>query len=949
MLDEKGITRTGGFQDRHIGPRKKDVEAMLSALGFRSMDQFIGAVIPKEIHSKKELDLCDVSSEFELTKEIKELASENKIFKSWIGTGYSNCIVPAVIKRNILENPGWYTQYTPYQPEISQGRLESLLNFQTMICDLTGLPVSNASLLDEASAAAEALMLSFSESGRNQKKFYFVSKHCHPQTIDLVLGRARNLEIEVVVGDHREFNAFENTFGVLLQYPATDGVVFDYSQFIKSTHEHGALVTLACDLLSLVMLKSPGELGVDIAIGNSQRFGVPLGFGGPHAAFFATSESLVRKVPGRIVGVSKDSHGKRALRLGLQTREQHIRREKATSNICTAQALLANMAAMYAVYHGPEGLKEIASKVHSNASSLKENLKSHGLAVSHEPFFDTVVVQYTNGHAQDILERAWKKQVNLRKLDANSLSVSLDESTSQKDLEELFEIFTGKSSTNYSHTVNKSSLAETHLRKTKFLEHDVFNRYRSETDLMRYIKKLENKDLSLTHSMIPLGSCTMKLNAASEMDPISWPEFANIHPFAPVSQTQGYRKLTDQLSEFLAKLTGFSAVSLQPNSGAQGEYAGLSVIKEYQRSKGETQREICLIPSSAHGTNPASAVLAGMKVVTVECDKNGNVDLGDLEKKVLQYRDQLSTFMITYPSTHGVFESQIKVYCDLVHRNGGQVYLDGANLNAQLGLCYPSELGADVCHLNLHKTFCIPHGGGGPGAGPIAVREHLKDFLPRHSQVENIGGSKGINAVSAAPFGNAGILPIPYAYIKMMGFHGLKHATSVAILNANYIAFRLGREYEILYKGDNQLVAHECIVDLRKFKKSCGIEVSDIAKRLMDYGFHAPTVSFPVAGTLMIEPTESESLSELDRFCEAMILIREEIRAIEEGKADMAQNLLKNAPHTQDVVTATKWDKPYSREQAAFPTEWVRDNKYWPPVSRIDEAYGDRNFMCTCS
>lgn len=949
MLDEKGIAKSKGFQDRHIGPSPSDMERMLHVLGFNSLEHFISQVVPKEVRTNKSLDLGKTLSEFELTHELKNISSANLVFKSWIGTGYANCIVPTVIKRNILENPGWYTQYTPYQPEISQGRLESLLNFQTMISDLTGLPVSNASLLDEATAASEALMLSFAESGKDQKKVYFVSKHCHPQSIDVVLGRARNLGIEVVVGDHREFKAFANTFGALLQYPATDGAIFDYTSFIQSCKEHGVVTSLACDLLSLVLLKTPGEMGADIALGNSQRFGVPLGFGGPHAAFFATSERLVRRIPGRIVGVSKDSNGKEAYRLTLQTREQHIRREKATSNICTAQALLANMAAMYAVYHGPEGLKSIASHVHSLAKTLKEALKNSGMELSKEPFFDTVAVKFHESQVQSVIERAWKKRINLRALDHHTVTVSLDETTTHQDLETILEVLSGQSSKLHARNSSKSDLPDSYLRKTPFLQESVFQTYHSETEMMRYIKRLENKDLSLTHSMIPLGSCTMKLNAVTEMEPISWSEFADIHPFAPSFQTEGYTKLTKQFSELLAKLTGFSAVSLQPNSGAQGEYAGLLVIKEFQRSKGETQRDVCIIPSSAHGTNPASAALAGMNVVTVECDKYGNVDIKDLEKKVIQHRDRLSTFMITYPSTHGVFESQIKAYCDLVHRNGGQVYMDGANLNAQLGLCFPAELGADVCHLNLHKTFCIPHGGGGPGAGPIAVREHLADFLPSHSLVKNIGGKKAIHAVSSAPYGNAGILPISYAYVRMMGFEGLKHATSVAILSANYIASRLSRHYDILYKGEQGLVAHECIVDMRKFKKSCEIEVFDIAKRLMDYGFHAPTVSFPVPGTLMIEPTESESLVELDRFCEAMIAIREEIRVLEEGKGDLKNNPLKNAPHTVDLMTATAWDKPYTREQAAFPSKSLRENKYWPPVSRIDEAYGDRNFVCRCT
>lgn len=946
----EGMEKLSGdlFLNRHLGPNDRDIKKMLQALGFNDLSSFLSKVIPKEIYSTKKIDLAEAKDESSALEDLKKLSNENKVFKSWIGMGYSNCILPSVIKRNILENPGWYTQYTPYQPEISQGRLESLLNFQTLISDLTGLPIANASLLDEATAAAEAFMLSYAESGRNLKKIYFISKHCHPQTIDVILGRAKNLGIEVVVGDPNEFNDFEKLFGVILQYPGTDGVIYDDAQFIKTCKEHSVLVGLACDLLSLVLLKTPGELGADIAFGNSQRFGVPLAFGGPHAAFFAVTENLMRKIPGRIVGVSKDVTGKKAYRLGLQTREQHIRREKATSNICTAQALLANVSAMYAVYHGPEGLYKIANRVHSFAVTLKENLKIHGFEIEEQPFFDTVQIKVKQG-IDSILEKAWSKNTNFRKLNSQTLTIALDETTTFKDIETIISIFSSAENVKLSSLSKKSPLNEKHLRKTEFLKHEVFHKYRSETEMLRYIKKLENKDISLTHSMIPLGSCTMKLNATTEMEPITWDQFANIHPFAPSFQSEGYRKLSKDLCDYLAKLTGFSAVSLQPNSGAQGEYAGLSVIREYQRSRGEGQRDICIIPSSAHGTNPASAVLAGMKVVTVECDKNGNVDISDLEKKVLQFRDHLSAFMITYPSTHGVFESQIKYYCDLIHRNGGQVYMDGANFNAQIGLCYPSDLGADVCHLNLHKTFCIPHGGGGPGAGPIAVREQLKEFLPGHSVAEGVGGSKAINAVAAAPYGNAGILPIPYLYIQMMGFEGLKKATSVAILNANYIAHRLEPHYEVLYKGDHKRVAHECIIDARKFKKTAGIEVSDIAKRLMDYGFHAPTISFPVAGTLMIEPTESESLEELDRFCEAMLAIREEISAIEEGRSSSTNNVLKNAPHTYEVLMKSDWDKPYSRELAAFPREYLRENKYWPPVSRIDEAYGDRNFSCTCN
>ncbi len=940
------------FVGRHIGPREHDQKKMLQDLQCSSMDAFIKKVVPNEILTEKELDLGDPLSEADLFIEAKKIASENKTYKSWIGLGYANTITPAVIKRNILENPGWYTQYTPYQPEIAQGRLEALLNYQTMISDLTGLPIANASLLDEATAAVEALALSFSESKAGLKS-YFVSKHCHPQTLEVLLGRAERLGVSLLVGDHREFDRFEDIFGALLQYPASHGEVYDYTYFIQQAKSHGAIITLACDLLSLVLLKSPGELGVDLAIGNSQRFGIPLWFGGPHAAFFASSEKYMRKVPGRIVGVSKDKTGRRALRLALQTREQHIRREKAASNICTAQALLASMASMYAVYHGPEGLRSIANRVHALSLILWEGLKLCDVSVGNEPFFDTILLNLPDKKAQNFIERAWKKQINLRKIDDQHVSVSLDETTNLDDVFILLEVLSEKKDLPFSvadlRANAKDLLSQNYLRKTAFLEQDVFNAYHSETDLMRYIKKLENKDLSLTYSMIPLGSCTMKLNSAAELMPVSWSEFANIHPFAPSFQVEGYKKLGSELAVSLAKLTGFSAVSLQPNSGAQGEYTGLLVVRAYQAHKGEKQRNVCLIPSSAHGTNPASATLAGLKVVVVDCDKNGNIDFTDLTKKLTEYKDVLSVFMLTYPSTHGVFEADIKKVCSLVHQAGAQVYLDGANMNAQVGLCFPGEYGPDLCHLNLHKTFSIPHGGGGPGAGPIAVKEHLAPFLPGHCFDSTLGGEKAIRAVSSAIYGNAGVLPISWAYIRMMGFSGLKKATQVAILNANYIAHRLKGSFEILYRGNEGYVAHECIVDMRPFKKTCGIEVFDIAKRLIDYGFHAPTVSFPVAGTLMIEPTESESLAEIERFCEAMIAIREEIRAIENGKVDPLNNLLKNAPHTAQDLTVSDWDRPYSREEAVFPSDWVRENKFWPVVNRIDEAFGDRNFVCTCS
>lgn len=940
------------FVSRHIGPRERDQKKMLQDLQCSSMEEFIQKVIPKEILTERDLDLGDPLSEPELFIEAKKIASENKIYKSWIGLGYANTVTPAVIKRNVLENPGWYTQYTPYQPEISQGRLEALLNFQTVIADLTGLPVANASLLDEGTAAVEALTLSFSEA-KNGLKNYFVSKHCHPQTMEVLFGRAEKLGVHLIIEDHRKFTKFDDIFGALLQYPASHGEVFDYSSFIQEAKKREIIVTLACDLLSLVILKTPGEMGVDLAIGNSQRFGVPLWFGGPHAAFFASSEKYMRKVPGRIVGISKDKSGKKALRLALQTREQHIRREKASSNICTAQALLASMASMYAVYHGPEGLRKIANRVHSLSLILWEGLKLCKLNVSNEPFFDTVVLNFPDKNAQTFVERAWKKQINVRKIDDQQISISLDETTNLEDVFTLLEVFSGKADLPFAAADlrgrAKELLTKNHLRQTVFLEQAVFNAYHSETELMRYIKKLENKDLSLTYSMIPLGSCTMKLNAAAELMPVSWPEFTDIHPFAPSSQVEGYKKLGKELASSLAKLTGFSSVSLQPNSGAQGEYAGLLVVRAYQAHKGEKHRNVCLIPSSAHGTNPASAVLAGLKVVVVDCDKNGNIDFADLTKKLTEYKEVLSVFMLTYPSTHGVFEADIRKVCSLVHQAGGQVYLDGANMNAQVGLCFPGEYGPDLCHLNLHKTFCIPHGGGGPGAGPIAVKEHLAPFLPGHCFDSSVGGEKAIHSVSSALYGNAGILAISWAYIRMMGFAGLKKATQTAILNANYIAHRLKGSFEILYRGNMGYVAHECIIDIRPFKKSCGVEVFDIAKRLIDYGFHAPTVSFPVPGTLMIEPTESESLTEIERFCDAMIAIREEIRAIENGKIDRLNNPLKNAPHTSEELSAAQWDRPYTREEAVFPSQWVRENKFWPIVNRIDEAFGDRNFVCTCS
>lgn len=948
-MSQESLYQSDRFKNRHVGPRNRDVEAMLHRLDLQSLDQLIEKVIPKEIRSETVIDLGGELTELELQSALEKIAKKNKVYRSWLGMGYANCVLPAVIRRNILENPGWYTQYTPYQAEISQGRLEALLIFQTMIVEMTGLPVANASLLDEATAAAEAMNLAFNEFQRDPQRIFFVSEDCHPQTIDVVKGRANGLGIELLIGDHRKFREFHKACGVLLQYPSTRGVVDDFGSFVKKSKEGGALVIMACDLLSLALLKSPGELGVDIAVGNSQRFGVPLGYGGPHAAFFASSDALKRKVPGRIVGISKDVNGKGALRLSLQTREQHIRREKATSNICTAQALLANMAAMYAVYHGPDGIKNIAEKVHFHTCLLWQGAKECALDVGDEPFFDTVLVRYPTARADSILKRGWDRQINLRKVDDKTITVSFDETTGVEDVRAVLELIAERDGpVALSNKASLSKIPSALRREMPFLTRQVFNRYHSETEMMRFLKRLENKDLSLTYGMIPLGSCTMKLNAAVELFPISWPEFANVHPFVPFEQAEGYQILVNDLSKILAKLTGFSSVSLQPNSGAQGEYAGLVAIRGYQRARGESGRDICLIPSSAHGTNPASAAMAGLKVIVVRCDSSGNIDLEDLTEKARLHRDRLSVLMLTYPSTHGVFEAHVRDVCEIVHLNGGQVYLDGANFNAQVGFCFPGEYGSDVCHLNLHKTFAIPHGGGGPGVGPIAVKEHLIPFLPGHGLLSEQRRERA-HAVSAAPYGNAGILPISWAYIRMMGWNGLRKATQVAILNANYIAARLKGSYEILYKGVGGFVAHECIVDVRNLKKTSGVDVFDIAKRLMDYGFHAPTVSFPVPGTLMVEPTESESLEELDRFCDALIAIRKEIRDIEDGKADRSDNVLKNAPHTMDVVTASQWDHPYSRELAAFPTDWVRGNKFWPSSSRIDEAYGDRHFNCLCS
>ncbi len=945
------------FARRHIGPSPGEVRQMLAALGFASLDAFIAQVVPADIRSSQPLQLPARRSEYEGLASLKAIAAQNQVWRSFIGLGYADCITPGVIQRNILENPGWYTQYTPYQAEIAQGRLEALLNFQTLITDLTGLEIANASLLDEGTAAAEAMTLSYGVAAKNKRsaQAFFVSAACHPQTLEVVQTRAEPLGIEVIVGDHRSFSFREQpVFGALLQYPASDGAIYDYRAFVEAAHQAGALVTVAADLLSLTLLKPPGEFGADIAVGNSQRFGVPLGYGGPHAAYFATREAYKRQIPGRIVGVSNDVHGHPALRLALQTREQHIRRDKATSNICTAQVLLAVIAGMYAVYHGPQGLRRIAERVHRLTALLARGLGRLGYVLGVEPFFDTLRVEVDAAQVRAIGQRAAARRVNLRLIDSGSLGISLDETTSRQDLLDLFEIFAGEQAIAFT---PESLLAEPEFqllndqswfaRSTPYLTHPVFNRYHSETELLRYIHRLQARDLSLTTSMIPLGSCTMKLNATAEMLPVTWPEFGKLHPFAPVEQAAGYQILLRDLEAMLAEITGFAAISLQPNAGSQGEYTGLLVIRQYHRSRGEGNRQICLIPQSAHGTNPASAVMAGLQVVAVACDTNGNIDLADLRAKAEAHQQNLAALMVTYPSTHGVFEEGITEICDLVHRNGGQVYMDGANLNAQVGLCRPGDFGADVCHLNLHKTFCIPHGGGGPGMGPIGVAPHLVAFLPRHPLVR-VGGEQGIGAVSAAPWGSASILPISWMYIVLMGAAGLTEATQVAILNANYVARRLEPYYPVLYKGKHGLVAHECILDLRRFKTTAGIEVDDIAKRLIDYGFHAPTVSWPVAGTIMVEPTESESKAELDQFCDAMIAIRREIEAIELGQAEPQDNLLKNAPHTAQALLADPWSHAYSREQAAYPAPWTREHKFWPAVGRIDNAYGDRHLVCTC-
>lgn len=940
------------FAERHLGPRPADVEHMLDLLEVDSLDALIEQTVPATIRLEKPLALPPAHSESEVLADLRAIAAKNKIYRSFIGMGYANCLVPAVIQRNILENPGWYTQYTPYQAEIAQGRLEALLNFQTMVSDLTGMEIANASLLDEGTAAAEAMTLCQRAMPRKSTaNTFFVSNLCHPQTIALIQTRADALDIEVIVGDYTQYNFDQATFGVLLQYPANDGAILDYTDFCHQAHDAGALIVVAADLLALTLLRPPGEFGADVVVGNSQRFGVPLGYGGPHAAFMATKDKHKRLMPGRLVGVSKDRTGKPALRLALQTREQHIRRDRATSNICTAQVLLAIMASMYGVYHGPEGLTRIAHRVQLLTGILAEGLKQLGYNLGSAPVFDTLIISDGPLNQANLIDNALARQINLRIYDNGAVGVSLDEATTPQDITDLLEIFGAKPG-----QFDLKALTEQveigysgiHQRTSDFMTHPVFHSYRSETEMLRYIHQLQERDLSLAFSMIPLGSCTMKLNATTEMLPITWPEFANLHPFAPPEQAEGYKILVERLETWLAEITGLAGVSLQPNAGSQGEYAGLLTIRAYHHANNEDHRTICLIPSSAHGTNPASAIMAGMEVVVVQCDHDGNIDVDDLRAKAEQHRDTLAALMVTYPSTHGVFEAAIHDICDIIHDCGGQVYMDGANMNAQVGLCSPGSIGADVCHLNLHKTFCIPHGGGGPGVGPITVAKHLVPFLPDSAIVPGVGGERSLGSISAAPWGSAGILPISYAYIAMMGTAGLTEATKIAILNANYIAKRLEPHYPVLYKGANGRVAHECIIDLRHFKHGPGIDVEDVAKRLIDYGFHAPTMSWPVAGTLMIEPTESESLAELDRFCEAMIAIREEIHAVDIGQLDPINNPLKNAPHSAEVIAATEWDHPYPREQAAYPAPWVKESKFWPYVSRIDNVYGDRHLFCMC-
>ncbi len=929
------------FANRHIGPDPTEIEEMLAALGFDSLEAVSDAAIPTAIRMEGDLDIPTGLSERELLNKARTLADQNRVFRSYIGMGYHGTITPPVILRNVLENPGWYTQYTPYQAEISQGRLEALLNFQTVITDLTGLPLANASLLDEGTAAAEAMTM-FAGAHRSKRATFFVDDRCHPQTIAIVQMRAEPVGINVEVSDWRSFDADNDTIGALVQYPNTDGQIIDYRAFAERLHAAGTYLAVAADLLSLTLIEAPGQWGADVSLGSSQRFGVPMGYGGPHAAFFACTDNFRRQMPGRIIGISQDSHGNPALRMALQTREQHIRREKATSNICTAQVLLANIASCYAVYHGPDGLKGIAEYVHGATISLASALGNAGHEILTTDYFDTLRVR-PSGDATILMARARDEfAINLRDFKDGSVGLSLDETVTAENLSDLVGLF-GGSETHAASGVYEGALPRT----TDYLTHPVFHEHRSETEMLRYLKRLENRDLSLAHSMIPLGSCTMKLNATAEMIPVTLPGFSNLHPFAPTDQAKGYQTMMRELRDWLAELTGFAAVSLQPNSGAMGEYAGLLTIRAYHKARGEGERNVCLIPSSAHGTNPASAVMAGMHVVVVKANDRGEVDVDDLRVKAEEHAVDLAALMITYPSTHGVFETTIREMAEIIHANGGLVYMDGANMNAQLGLCRPGDFGMDVCHLNLHKTFSIPHGGGGPGMGPIAVTEELAPFLPGHPVVDSVGGSEGIGPVAAAPYGSASILLISWAYCAMMGGDGLKRASQLAILNANYMAKRLDGHFEVLFRGPGGLAAHEFIIDVRPFQRA-DVTAEDIAKRLIDYGFHAPTMSWPVAGTLMIEPTESESKAELERFCDALISIRAEIQAIELGLADRGDNVLKNAPHTASHVIANDWSHPYSREQAAYPAPWTRDAKFWPFVGRVDNAYGDRNLVCSC-
>lgn len=955
MNAKKQLMITNNFLQRHVGPGKAETEQMLKTIGTATLDSLINETIPESIRIKKALQLPEGLSEYEYLCLLKKLGAKNKLFKSYIGLGYYNSITPPVIQRNILENPGWYTAYTPYQAEISQGRLEALLVYQTMVCDLTGMDISNASLLDEATAAAEAMTMFHNSRSREAVKkgsnCFFVSEELFPQSIDVLKTRCAPLGIELVVGDHSKINLSDKFFGAVVQYPSQNGNIIDYSEFVNKAHASGVPVAVAADLMSLVMLTPPGEWGADAVFGSTQHFGLPLGFGGPHAGFFATREAFKRNMPGRIIGVSVDASGNRALRMALQTREQHIKREKATSNICTSQVLLAIMSGMYAVYHGPDGLKEIAADIHRNTCLLAEALTKTGCKLIHNNYFDTLEIELPSGVSVENLKKtALHNEVNFRYHASGHIGISIDETTSNQDLQDIVNIFLqagGKKNDEVKIAQCNTALPEKLVRKSACLQHPVFNSHHSETEMMRYIKKLEIKDLSLNRSMIPLGSCTMKLNAAAEMLVLSSPEFGAIHPFVPADQAQGYHELIAELGKDLCEITGFAGITFQPNSGAAGEYTGLMMIRSYHLSRNDSKRNIALIPASAHGTNPASAVMAGMQVVVVKCDAQGNIDTCDLKEKAVQYKDTLASLMVTYPSTHGVFEENILEIIKIIHDNGGLVYMDGANMNAQVGLTSPGTIGADVCHLNLHKTFAIPHGGGGPGEGPVAVAKHLLPFLPSHPIVKT-GGEQGITAVSAAPFGSAMILPLSFGYIRMMGGKGLTEATKMAILNANYIKTKLEKHFPILYQGSKGRVAHEMILDCNAFKRTADVDAIDIAKRLMDYGFHAPTVAFPVHGTLMVEPTESEPIQELDRFCDAMIQIRQEISEIESGKADKQNNLIKRAPHTQLVAIADEWDRPYSRTKAVFPMDNLKEDKYWPTVSRIDDAYGDRNLVCLC-